>query len=263
MSLPSLSPVVLDLTESSRRSALCRLGALTGFTVMGGASALLGGCGSGGGDTPPAPRLGAHTLASNPLGTALDPISTLLMNTQASGSTILVCIGRGFFSQHVPPTDNKGNTPYVQHDIAHRYMLYQGSGTALYALQSAMGGNGHVVTTVNPNSDEITLAVVEVINGGVIQDVKWNQPLSAPLTSLSVTTTGPATLVAFWWGDDGTGNVTAVPDNGFTIIDSMLLSSGAVECVVATKDVPGAGSYSVTWSATPPQGAQLWLVAVQ
>ncbi|HVK84497.1 MAG TPA: hypothetical protein VM513_10350 [Kofleriaceae bacterium] len=34
-----------------------------------------------------------------------------------------------------------------------------------------------------------------------------------------MTTTGPATLVAFWWGDGGVwGDKTAVPNNGFVVV---------------------------------------------
>jgi hypothetical protein len=213
------------------------------------------------------PGLGAHNLAYYPVGNAFDPISTASMSTQTSGSTILACVGRGTFADFSSslPTDSKNNTPYIQQDTAHAYNRWPNSGTALYAFPSAVGGNGHAVQTANPSKDEITLAVVEVINGGVIQDVKWIEKLSLPHTSQSVTTTGPATLVAFWWGDDdgGSGNVTATPDQGFTVIDSQLVSQQAVECVVATKNVSAAGSYNVTWTDTPAQGAQLWLVAVQ
>ena len=75
---------------------------------------------------------------------------------------------------------------------------------------------------------------------------------------------GPATLVAYWWGDAGVDDdKTAVPDNGFTVVDSILLAGALVQCAVATKEVAEAGTYDVTWTATPTQGAQLWLVAVQ
>jgi hypothetical protein len=80
---------------------------------------------------------------------------------------------------------------------------------------------------------------------------------------LNVTTTGPATLVAIWCGDSGAPSVTATPNNGFTVTDSQLLSGCDVEVAVATKDVAVAGTYNVTWTATPTQGAHLYLVAVQ
>jgi len=79
-----------------------------------------------------------------------------------------------------------------------------------------------------------------------------------------VTTTGPATLVAFWWGDAPPPMVkTAVPNNGFTVIDSFLDEGELVQCAVAVKNVAAAGTYDVTWVATPAQGAQLWLIAIQ
>lgn len=84
------------------------------------------------------------------------------------------------------------------------------------------------------------------------------------LTSAPVTTTGPATLVALWWGDGGaSGDKVAVPNNGFAVLDSIGDEGSLVQCFVAAKEVAEAGTYDVTWEATPPQGAQLWLVAVQ
>jgi hypothetical protein len=81
---------------------------------------------------------------------------------------------------------------------------------------------------------------------------------------LNVTTTGPATLVAFWWGDGNQYFVhTAVPDSGFTVIDSLLPLGSYVQTAVATKDVATAGTYHVTWNSGGNEGAQLWLVAVQ
>jgi hypothetical protein len=79
-----------------------------------------------------------------------------------------------------------------------------------------------------------------------------------------VTTSGPATLVAFWWGDAGTqGQKNAVPGDGFVRVDAILDEGSLVQCAVAVRDVDAAGTYSVTWTATPMQGAQLWLVAVE
>jgi len=223
------------------------------------------------GFTTPTPSLGAHNLVFLRLFENVASLSTGPMNTQTLGSTILACVARGNILLHSLPTDNMGNAPYVQQDTTHSYTLWGASGTALYAIQSAAGGIGHVVTVDNPiPADEVTMAVVEVNNGGVIKQVRWNEVTLAsgnPITSLPVTTTGPATLVAFWWGDaDGTVPHDATPNNGFNLIDSLFLPGALVQCAVATKDVPAAGSYDVTWTTpppTPPQGAQLWLVAVQ
>ncbi len=215
-----------------------------------------------------APSLGAHTLTNYFIGTNTSPkISTRAVTTQNSGSTMLVGIGRGDITAFTQvPTDNKTNAPYVQLGSTHPYVpLYPDSGTALYAFASFVGGSGHVVTASTVAGDEVTLDAVEIKNGGVIQDYKWNEVLQGhPLTTLDVTTTGPATLVAFWWGD---GNQyfahTAVPDSGFTVIDSILPIGSYGQCAVATKDVTAAGSYHVTWNSDGNEGAQLWLVAVQ
>jgi hypothetical protein len=234
-----------------------------GGGAAGGASA--GGSGAGAGQPGQAPTLGAHGLAYFRVGDNPSAIDTPAMATQPSGSTLLVSVGRGDRDAFTLPTDNKGNTPFVQLDTTHPYTNWPGSGTALYAYSGAKGGPSHTVRASTPPNDEITIAAVEVVYGTTIVDYHWNEVLAGePLTSGAVTTTGPATLVAFWWGDAGVDeDKTAVPDNGFTVIDSILLSGELVQCAVATRDVDAAGSYDVTWTATPTQGAQMWLIAVQ
>jgi hypothetical protein len=155
---------------------------------------------------------------------------------------------------------------FVQVGATHTYTLWPSSGTALYACAQARGGAGHVLTVAKPQpSDETTLSVIEITNGGVVRDVQWREVLSGqPLTSASVTTTGPALLVAWWWGDAGvSGNKTAVPNNSFVVVDSILDSGALVQCAVAVRQVSAAGSYNLTWTSTPTQGAQLWIAAVQ
>ena len=136
----------------------------------------------------------------------------------------------------------------------------------MHACAQARGMAGHTVAMPKPTvTDETTLSVVEITDGGLVRDVQWREVLSGqPLTSASVTTTGAALLVAWWWGDAGVEqNKTAVPDNGFTVVDSVLESGSLVQCAVAVRQVSAAGTYNVTWTSTPQQGAQLWLVAVQ
>jgi len=211
------------------------------------------------------PSLGAHTLAFFPCNGA-GGLTTSPVATQISGSTILAWVGRGDtngFTGTVP-LDNKSNSFKLLGSVHDYSPLYPGSGEALYRVLSAVGGSGYRVTAPTPaGGDEITLAVVEVKNGGVIQDAQFNKVLAPPHTSLNVTTSGAATLVAIWAGDSGGASVTAAPNNGCVTIDSQLLSSCEVEVVVATKNVTAAGTYNVTWAATPSQGAHLWLVAVQ
>jgi len=229
------------------------------------------------------PTVNAHTLAHHSLargiarvgrwlsyhpGPKIDgSIATAAMDTEPSGSTLLVAVGRGNIAAFTQvPTDNMGNLPYRQLGPIHSYEPhYPASGTALYALPSAKGGRGHIVTAKTPATDEITVAAVEIQDGGVIQDYKWNKVLKGqPLTSLNVITTGPATLVAFWWGD-GNESIAhvAIPNNGFKVIDALLSTGLLVQAAMATKDVMEAGSYSVTWDSAGQEGAHLYLVAVQ
>ncbi len=213
------------------------------------------------------PQIGAHGLSYYRSRESSNPtIDSPPLTTQPTGSTLIVSVGRGHFDAFAPPTDNKGNSPYEQLGEAHTYTKWSTSGTAVYAFKNASGGPNHILTNTTPPADEITFAVVEVKGATHIQDFQWVEKLESvgPITSAPVTTTGPATLVAFWWGDGGANDdKVAVPNNGFVVLDSIGLSGSLVQCYVAAKEVDSAGTYDVTWDATPPQGAQLWLVAVQ
>ena len=60
-------------------------------------------------------------------------------------------------------------------------------------------------------------------DAGALQSVAVNYPpASSSLTSGDVTTTGPATLIAVWWGDATGLHHSAVPDNGFSIIENFV-----------------------------------------
>ena len=185
--------------------------------------------------------------------------------TTSSGSMVLACVGRGNVSMHVPPTDSRGNT-FVQIGATHVYSLWPSSGTALYGFAPLTAGSGYVVQVAKQSTyDETTMSVVEILNGNYLQDIKWSEASAGnPITSASVTTTGPALLVAWWWGDgDVNGDKTAVPNNGFSVIHSILAAGELVQCAVAVRQVSAAGTYNVTWTATPTQGAQLWIAAIQ
>jgi hypothetical protein len=229
------------------------------------------GSGSGSNHGTGMASVGGHSLAYYKLGA--NPASTLStppITTQDSGSTLVVSVGRGNADLFALPTDNMGNTPYVQQGSVHTYALYPDAGTALYTIRPSKGGAHFQVTTstgkfATGQSDEITMAVVEVASSGKVQDVQWSEVRAPPLTTKPVTTDGPATLVAFWWGD-GTSHTPqrATPDNGFTVVESNAEETDSfVQCVVAVKQVTAAGSYDVTWTPEPSQGAQLWLIAIE
>jgi len=219
---------------------------------------------------PGNPGLGAHAVSHSRLGAPNPhpmPLTTPPMAT-LTGSMLVVGIGRGKKTLFAaPPTDNKGNSPYQQMGSVHPYTHWLDSGTALYTFPSAAGGADFRVSAATDDEDEITMFALEVRQGSSVH-YEWSevvqpaQPIQ--VTSRSVTTTGPATLIAFWWGDAASdADQTAVPNNDFTVVDSVLDGGSLVQGVVAVKNVAAAGTYNVTWTATPVQGAQLWLVAVE
>jgi hypothetical protein len=114
-----------------------------------------------------------------------------------------------------------------------------------------------------PHPDEFSAVVVEVLNGGLIADYSFKKVVNAANDSGTVTTTGPATLVAIWAGDSGNNTSYATPDSGFTVIESQSRADCYVEVTVATKEVSAAGTYRVHWTPNVAQGAHLWLLAVQ
>ena len=214
----------------------------------------------------PVPVLGAHTLLGQEDGSGANPAVTAPIATQASGSSFVV-FAAGYTSNSNGPTDNKGNA-LPQLGGAVEYNGYGGAfNVKAYVVTGGTGGSGHTVTIVKNSvpTGEITIPFVEVRNATVLQDVVQNYPTgSAQLTSGSVTTTGPAVLLAFWWGDS-TGLVhSAVPGNGFTIIENFVIlpPGSAVQCVVAYREVAAAGTYNVTWTQSDA-GAPLWLFAFQ
>jgi hypothetical protein len=210
------------------------------------------------------PTLGVHTLLGVLDGAGTDPETTSGINTQASGSS-LVAFTAGYANNSGGPSDSEGNT--WTHAGTEVYTGYGGQFDVRgYYVEVATGDTGHTVTfqADGTPAGEMTVPFIEIKNAGELIDYAHNYPAAGnPLTSSNVTTTGPALLVALWWGDATGLTHTAVPNNGFTVIESFVSwPSTAVQCVVATREVP-AGTYNVTWTETPDQGAPLWLFAFQ
>lgn len=213
------------------------------------------------------PTLGAHTLLWQENQNGVSPAVTTPIATQTTGSSFIV-FSAGYISNSNAPTDNKSNfwtllgAPVVYHG-------YDAFDVKAYVSLSANGGAGHAVTIVKNGyaQGEITMPFIEIRNADVLQDVAQNYPSGPQLTSGSVTTTAPAVLLAFWWGDGSGLTHTADPDNGFTPIDHEQLLDlpplSAVQCTVAYKEVAAAGTYNVTWTQAPDPGAALWLLAFQ
>lgn len=239
----------------------------------------------------PMPALGAHTLLVQTEGKGVSPAVSTPVTTEASGSSLLVLVS-SYASNSADPSDNYSNV-WKQRGPSVVYNGYHGRFDArAYVALSAKGGIGHTVSVVKGGdaTGEISVPFIEIRHAGVLQDVAQNYPVpgtmarvanklarvwrdiagnpsasSTSLTSGSVTTTGPATLVAVWWGDATVYSMTAVPNNGFKVIDSFLElpPNSGVQCAVAFRQVAAAGTYSVTWTGSPAQGAILWLFAFQ
>lgn len=228
------------------------------------------------------PVLGSHTLLVQPDGEGTSPAIAGPIDTQAAGSALLVLVG-GYASNAGLPSDTYANT-WVQQGPGIAYNGYDGRfDTRAYVALPARGGRGHrlILPKGGVAAGEITAPFVEIRNASVLQDVastyavpglidrigrKLSQGRSeAALTSGSVTTTGPATLVAVWWGDAFVYRMTAVPDNGFRVIERFLElpPQSGVQCAVAVRQVDRAGTWRVTWRGAPAQGAILWLFAFQ
>ena len=218
--------------------------------------------------SPLLPMLGAYTLLGQENQNGVSPATTAAITTQGGGSSFLV-FAAGYTSNSNPPTDNKSNTWAALGDP----VFYDGYGGAFnlkaYLALSGNGGAGHTVSIVKNGyaAGEITVPFVEIRNADSLHASAQNYPTGAQLTSGSVTTTGPALLLAFWWGDGGGLTHTAVPNNGFTVFASFLdlPPLSAVQCAVAYKQVTAPGTYNVTWTQNPNDdvGAPLWLLAFQ
>jgi hypothetical protein len=214
-----------------------------------------------------ASSLGSHTLLAHEDGNGPSTAITAPITTAANGSTLLV-FSAGYTDNNQPPTDSHANA-WSQLGAPVVYRGYNGAfNVTAYLVLQAQGGASHTVSIVKNNvpSGEITVPFIELRDAGVLQSVAVNYPpASGALTSGTVTTTAAATLIAVWWGDATGLHHSAVPDNGFSIIENFvdLPPNSAVQCVVAAKQVTGAGTYSVTWATSPQQGAPLWLLAFQ
>ncbi|OOG53852.1 hypothetical protein B0E47_11645 [Rhodanobacter sp. B05] len=239
----------------------------------------------------PAPALGAHVLLVQTEGKGTSPAVSQPLTTQASGSSLLALVS-SYASNPDGPTDSYANhwTPLGGSVV---YRNYEGRFDArAYVALSVKGGPGHTISVVKPGrpAGEISVPFIEITGANQLQDVARNYPglslaeralnkfkrgwrkltgvalgTSTVLTSGAVTTTGPATLVAVWWGDGRVLKMTATPGDGFKLIDSFLdlPPNSGVQCAVAVKQVAVAGTYKVSWSGTPAQGAILWLFAFQ
>lgn len=238
------------------------------MTANYGASAWVGAAPAFAIGWPHAPTLGAHTMYKGEDFSTATPVVTSPLTTR-NGSTFLVSRG-AFASVTSVPTDNKSNVFGL--NASADYAGYSGTFNACnFLAENGFGGSGHTVTLDNSAASgrEVTLALIEVVKDGDsihVEDVSYTYPGDAStITSASVTTTGPALLVAIWTGDAGGLNHTAVPSAGWQVIDSFLSlpPNSAVQYAIAVREVDTAGVYDVSWAQTPDQSSPLWVYAFQ
>jgi len=197
----------------------------------------------------------------------------------AAGSIVLACVAKGISAGVVAPTDNAGNS-YTQRG-SKNYAVWSSSGTILYAATGVTGGSSVVLreSMAADNNDEATMSVIEVRGGSTLTvatptEVADNSPgATSPVSSPSLTTSGPAVLVSWWFGNGGGAQQTLSAGNGFTKVHDVdfndvsaagTTSSSRIQVGCATRIVTGAGTYSCSWTAsTPDQGAILYLAAIE
>lgn len=222
------------------------------------------------------PSLGAHGGQWNGqsgTGSALgnnNPMIVTGLTTQASGSTYLGFVG-GELAKCGALSDSSSNSYGAALQTSTGYGgAFPGYGFGCYGKTNAAGGSGFSVQfTKNVTGDEATIMFCEVKNAGTIQASTISFVAGAgagvPITSNSVTATGPALLVAMWAGDGGTGlsDLGVAVENGWTLIEyTAITGSTQVQSALAVKSV-SAGTHTCSWTPIANQGAILFLAAVQ
>jgi hypothetical protein len=210
------------------------------------------------------PTLRGHALAFQRMDGGLGRLQLAPLATSDDPSVLLVGVGRGDISAFNTAPAAIGGMRMDALEGPHVYARWPHSGTATYFSLLQAGTPAPIVLAYTPPADEVTVAAVQV-DGSRVQDHSWVEHTAAwRISSGTVTTTGPATLVAFWWGDAGVRyKKHALPDSGFKLLGGVLDSGPLVQSAVAVKHVQRAGTYDMSWTAWPKQGGQVWLIAVE
>ncbi|HEY4293691.1 hypothetical protein [Luteibacter sp.] len=215
----------------------------------------------------PPPSLGAHVFLGQGEGLGVSPAVTRAVDTQATGSVFIV-FNAGYANNADMPTDTYHN----RWRALGRAMTYADYGDRFdvkaYIALDGKGGPEHTVSILKRGepAGELSLPFVEVRNATRVQTMA--QSYAAPalvVASDEIHVDGPATLLAFWWGDGGVKQMTVTPGDGFELIDAFvkLPDESGVQGAVAWREVKEAGTYRVHWTAAPVQGAALWIIAIR
>ncbi|MGL5362855.1 MAG: hypothetical protein ACRDBH_08245 [Bosea sp. (in: a-proteobacteria)] len=215
--------------------------------------------------------IGVHAVDAQIFGLASRPATVTL--TFAAGSMIVVATGGKSSDIAQGVTSSRGEV-FRRLDQVRDYPNWPGYGNAIYVCYSAVGGSTTLTVPVT-QFDENTTFVLEIIGGRNVRSFSWsavpNAGAGTTQTSGSVITTAPAILAMPWFGSSPVVGgspppafFTAVPDRG-AVIESFLQNhqNGEVQAALAVDEVSTNGSHAVTWTHSPAQGAQLWVLAIQ
>lgn len=220
---------------------------------------------SAGSPGPGEPRLGAHALVGQAQGLDAPVARTPPQDVAATGSSLVAFVA-GYSNNDAPPRDNARNRwrplgpPVAYRDYNGRFDIRG------YVVEQASGRDGWQVRVDKPGEPdgELSLVAVEARDAGRLEDVAFAYPQPAlRQRSGSVTTRGPALLVALWFGDSSELRHEVVPGPGFRLIGeyTKLPPASGVQAAVAVREVDRAGTWQASWYALPRQGAALWLLA--
>lgn len=257
-------------TDVGFRRAL-RLVAGSGSYALTGTDATL--------SVPGSLDLGDHAIDFQTYGSASRD-AAITLDTQASGSIVIIAAGGLLGDVSSAFTDNKSNT--IQKIGSATAYVDWGTdyGVSMARTKPPMtGGTSHTFTVPVTLFSESTAFAIEVIGGGRIVGYSWintsNTGAGATVTSDPVTAYEPVVWISFWWGahpvfsPDTTPFQASAAGSGFTDLDSYLInnSSGEVQAASAalvdnTPSVSSPVTKTVTWSHYPNQGAQVILIAV-
>lgn len=211
-------------------------------------------------------EIGAHGKVVQLYGAGSNPASVTLTTT--NGSTFLIFIGGKSSDIDAGPTDNKGNT-YSRIDVVREYPDYAGYGQAAWICRNGVGGSSHTFSTFVTAFDECTMMVVEIKGAPFVASkafsVQANSGAGATQNVGPVVATADCALLSTWAGAAPVGsNHTASANQGLAELEFYGTDNpnGYVQMELDGA-VKTSGSYTVTWSHTPTQGAILRAIVLQ
>lgn len=214
---------------------------------------------------PPSLAMGEYTMKGRyAYLSAENPASTPAIDTQPTGSSLLAILYINAGDQ-AAPTDTYDNTWTAKGD-AHGNTPYGDAWKIrAYVVEDAAGGDDHVFTVAKDTipDDEMYLGIAEVKHAGTLVDWGWRyvENGTANVTP-EVTVFSSAVLIGVWAGDGAVGPVVTAPE-GWTIINDWSHwpdGETSTQCCMAYRKVI-AGTYSLEWTASTAQGANLYLFA--